>query len=397
MAAVAKFTISATSALTEALNLTPRLDNTMNLYEAIRDNDVKKVKSILSKNRNVVNVSRAYGSPLLISAEGGYIEIIKILLKHHADPNSTDSNGWTPLISACQFNHLNAVQLLLENNADPNLQCSLGNTALHAAARNDNVKILQVLLDHGSHMDVMNVDGWTPLHRAVYSNRINAAKFLLEKGADVTIRSKSGRTPYNTAVHMRLYDLAQVLRKYERNVSVSEVSEGVNNNTSLSSKPRTRQNTRKKDPLKAFALRLGLLKRDQHSNNRIQTLTGEQPGPVFTNLRNSPTTSRQSTTNVCTPTTNSRLSMTETNGDDDTDDSEDEDDGIKNECPICFEVPLPPTHIYQCTNGHIYCGKCKRKPNMTKCPQCGINISGTANRNRYAEEHIAETYKKKTK
>ena len=56
----------------------------MNLYEAIRDNNVKKVKSILSKNRDVVNSSRSYGSPLLISAEGGYVDIMKILLKHHA-------------------------------------------------------------------------------------------------------------------------------------------------------------------------------------------------------------------------------------------------------------------------------------------------------------------------
>ena len=70
----------------------------MNLYEAIRDNNVKKVKSLLSKNRDVVNISRSYGSPLLISAEGGYVEIMKILIKHNAGKGCyTILSIWEPI------------------------------------------------------------------------------------------------------------------------------------------------------------------------------------------------------------------------------------------------------------------------------------------------------------
>ena len=67
------------------------------------------------------------------------------------------------------------------------------------------------------------------------------------------------------------------------------------------------------------------------------------------------------------------------------------------ECPVCLEIPLPPTHIYQCINGHLYCGDCMAMPNMFNCPQCGVDIGSVKMRNRYAEENIQRLYGKKKK
>lgn len=363
----------------------------MSLYEAIRDNNSKKVKSILAKNSELVHSSRRYGSPLLIAAEGGFTDIIKVLLKHGADLNAVDSNGWSPLISACHFNHNEAVNVLLECGADPNLKCQLGNTSMHAAALNNNVKNMKALKDHGACVNSVNVDGWAPIHRATYSNRTNAVKFLLDEcGADVMLRSHSGKTPHEIALQMRLDELAHLIRKYE-----SKRPAGTT--TVMSQQQRPLPPTRN-EPQGQPEGGNHIDRSSNDSNRNINdSLTTATPGP---SLQSRLTEFKDFAIRLFSANKDRGASTSQQQGGPvpqrrptPGDDSDDDDEESKDECPICFEIPLPPMHIYQCTNGHIYCGKCKDSPNMEKCPQCGIDISHLDNRNRYAEEHIAQIYK----
>eukprot|EP00746_Dinoflagellata_sp_MGD_P018994 gnl/MRDRNA2_/MRDRNA2_144111_c0_seq1.p1 gnl/MRDRNA2_/MRDRNA2_144111_c0~~gnl/MRDRNA2_/MRDRNA2_144111_c0_seq1.p1 ORF type:complete len:285 (+),score=24.39 gnl/MRDRNA2_/MRDRNA2_144111_c0_seq1:113-967(+) len=39
------------------------------------------------------------------------------------------------------------------------------------------------------------------------------------------------------------------------------------------------------------------------------------------------------------------------------------------ECPICLKYPMMPP-IRQCSNGHLLCDACSRKPQCRACPQC---------------------------
>ena len=288
-----------------------RVTSEMNLYEAIRDNDARKVKSIIRKNNNIINNTREYGSPLLLSAECGFTEILKILLKHGANPNAADSNGWTPLISACHFNHLDSVMVLLESNCNPNVQCLLGNSALHAAARNDNIKIMQALVQCGVNINSINVDGWTALHRAAYSNKMTAVQYLIDQGADTSIKSKSGRTPYDTALHMRLYDLAQLLRKYQVTGQRGEAeSQETDSHNNIAAKTSSSIQARYEE-FKIFAKRL------LNSPKSTKSEPVEQGNNSRTNVREGDTTTLEDST----------------------------EEGVTNECPICFEIPLP-TNIH---------------------------------------------------
>ena len=61
-------------------------------------------------------------------------------------------------------------------------------------------------------------------------------------------------------------------------------------------------------------------------------------------------------------------------------------------CPICCEIPVPPKAIYQCPNGHIYCETCKRRPEMTRCPNCRVPIAHLDIRCRYMEETVAQCF-----
>jgi len=62
------------------------------------------------------------------------------------------------------------------------------------------------------------------------------------------------------------------------------------------------------------------------------------------------------------------------------------------ECPVCLIEMLPPTRIYQCSNGHGLCEVCKvgmerSETRRTTCPTCNARIIGRAN----AMEQVARS------
>ena len=99
---------------------------------------------------NMVNSKSKYGwTPLLISAEKGYKNIVKLLLDTgKADVNSTDEEGRTPLLLAAGKGYGGIVQLLLENGADISVENS-GWTAVQLAAFNGHEGVEQIFIIHG--------------------------------------------------------------------------------------------------------------------------------------------------------------------------------------------------------------------------------------------------------
>ena len=46
------------------------------------------------------------------------------------------------------------------------------------------------------------------------------------------------------------------------------------------------------------------------------------------------------------------------------------------ECVICLDIPTQSIRIYQCENGHLFCGKClEKKKNCSVCEKSLINNS----------------------
>jgi len=46
------------------------------------------------------------------------------------------------------------------------------------------------------------------------------------------------------------------------------------------------------------------------------------------------------------------------------------------ECPVCLEEMRPPRRIWQCSDGHPVCERCRKKPAVTCCPTCRKYIVG---------------------
>merc|ERR1711915_353913 len=61
------------------------------------------------------------------------------------------------------------------------------------------------------------------------------------------------------------------------------------------------------------------------------------------------------------------------------------------QCCACDLICKPPLKIYQCPEGDLLCQKCKEHPDLTKCPDCGMELAGQISRNKVLE-NIAAKY-----
>jgi ankyrin repeat protein len=112
----------------------------------------------------------------LRAALAGDIEVMRLLLEHHADPSIATFNGTTPLMAAAgvnwtfaqtydegEDNLLAAVELAQSLGNDVNAVNSMGITAIHGAANRGSDAIIRFLAQHGAALDVADKQGRTPV------------------------------------------------------------------------------------------------------------------------------------------------------------------------------------------------------------------------------------------
>ncbi len=83
-------------------------------------------------------VNRAGWSPLHYAATSGHVDVIELLLEHHAFIDAGSPNGTTPLMMAARFNHTEAARKLLQAGADPTLVNGADMTAKNYAQEGNN-------------------------------------------------------------------------------------------------------------------------------------------------------------------------------------------------------------------------------------------------------------------
>ena len=74
------------------------------IHHAAYEGDLEKVKEILDKNPNQINVQDVQDfTPLHLASGKGHIEIVEFLLNHGADTESETCTGHTPLMFAAWY------------------------------------------------------------------------------------------------------------------------------------------------------------------------------------------------------------------------------------------------------------------------------------------------------
>jgi ankyrin repeat protein len=115
-------------------------------------------------------------TPFLTASLAADLDVMRLLLKHGADPTIPTFAGTTALMAAAGVNwvydqtfdegpaaRLEAVTLCHELGLDVNAVNSMGLTALHGAANRGSDDIIQFLVDKGAKLDVKDKEGRTPL------------------------------------------------------------------------------------------------------------------------------------------------------------------------------------------------------------------------------------------
>lgn len=182
----------------------------------------KQVIELLIRKGALLNEkNKDFLTPLHLSADHSYYEIMDLLLKNGAKVNVLDGLGQTALHRCARDDNLQACRLLLSYDIDPTIVSLQGYTAaqlasenvlkilknppdtvdlelqlLEAAKAGDLETVQRIVLNNPHTVNCRDLDGRhsTPLHFASGYNRVGVVEFLLEHGAEVHAADKGGKT-----------------------------------------------------------------------------------------------------------------------------------------------------------------------------------------------------------
>jgi ankyrin repeat protein len=166
----------------------------LDIHEAAATGRTNHLIRILAKRPDLVNAYAGDGfQPLGLACFFGHLEAADYLIKAGGRVNSPSRNEMqvTPLHSAAAGGHTRIVKLLLKHSADPNARQQGDFTPLHAAAQNGEPDMIRVLLFHGADAEARTSEGKTPIDYASQGRKTQAVKLLKER---ITKRLR-GRKP----------------------------------------------------------------------------------------------------------------------------------------------------------------------------------------------------------
>lgn len=150
------------------------------------------------------------------------IKKVKFLLSQSFDVNKEDEQGWIPLFISVKNNNLNIVQELLtnensKNKININIKNKFDQTALHFAAQENNTEIANLLFDNGANINVINDKSQTPLHIAVQNGNLAMVNLLLDYGVATDVIDDDGNTALMLAENRKYFSIIKLLLENKTN------------------------------------------------------------------------------------------------------------------------------------------------------------------------------------
>ncbi|XP_053323897.1 serine/threonine-protein phosphatase 6 regulatory ankyrin repeat subunit B-like [Spea bombifrons] len=164
------------------------------LLEMIRHIGCNQIQQAMNKQ------AKNGWSPLLVAAERGHTEVVKILLQNHARVDVFDEHGKAALHLAAEKGHDEIADVLLRHKAFVNAKTKLGLTPLHLCAQKGYNHLVKMLVEtHLACIDAMTLTLRTPLHLAAMNGQLDVCNSLLTMKADVNAIDTDGQTALHLA------------------------------------------------------------------------------------------------------------------------------------------------------------------------------------------------------
>lgn len=196
------------------------------LIYASNFDDAQTLADLTSLDKTSLNIPDSVGNtPLIYSAQRGYLENVKVLLANGANVDYRNpSTGLSALSAACAEGHLPVVKYLVKNgHADVNLPDTAGRTPLFYALEKDQVETLRFLLTSGANPNAKDHAGVSPLMRASAKNKQDIQKMLLsQKGIEVNAQDNLGRSVVAYSVYAEDVAPTQALVKAKADINTAD-------------------------------------------------------------------------------------------------------------------------------------------------------------------------------
>ena len=225
------------------------------MFEAIRNDNIKEVKSLLEQKVDPNSVDEDGDHLLLYAAlyssldcmqllieQGSNVNAknkidetalmwsvhdlakMKLLIEHGADVNAKAKTGNTPLlIASIGHGKYDAIKLLIDKGANVLAVNNRKENALVRAALFGDTATISLLLGKGLDINAFTLDSTTALINAVLNANKPVIFQLLEKGADADVLSFFGLTPLSFAVIFTDAEAVKAILKKTKKVNAMDV------------------------------------------------------------------------------------------------------------------------------------------------------------------------------
>ncbi len=153
--------------------------------------------------------TRGRNTPLSLAAMSGDLEMLRLLLKAGADPDSGSA-----LSEAVTFGHAPAVHELIAAGADASGVEGTGINLMHWATITNRAEVIPMLAAAKVPLDDVDDNGYTPLMYAatIDFGDTKTLEALLAAGADIQVRDTKNRTPLQQAKRLKHAAIEKALR-----------------------------------------------------------------------------------------------------------------------------------------------------------------------------------------
>jgi ankyrin repeat protein len=206
-------------------------------YQAIRANDLPKLKVLIGSGSDINIRDRHGATPLMYSAAVGSVDSMKMLLNAGGDAKAKNAFDATALLWGVA--NIDKVRLLVDAGADVNAQSKQGMTPLLIAAFSaGSIDIVRLLIAKGAKVNGEPADpaangsdrtrrreksagGATPLLAAAGANDLDMVRLFVDKGVDVNAATSRGDTPLQFAASAGNLTMVKLLLAKGANVNAA--------------------------------------------------------------------------------------------------------------------------------------------------------------------------------